>query len=1727
MLSHPESLSVPSFATATAFLSTLGVNAHSGNAGYANSSIVNNSLAYLGINRVRDNLPTLGTASAVTNAMAAAGVKFDFLISSSLPTAGDAALVEHIKAIEAFAANYKGSVIAVEGLNEANIQAFSYKGSSSLAAAGAFQKALYGAVKSNAGLAGIPVINMSLGMESDADAAALGDLGAYSDFANAHAYTATGQQADKVMEASLARAQRTSQGDPVVITETGYTTLASNPDLGVNQSAQAKLTLNAMLLAFENGAQQTYLYELLDSNLAPDGPQKEKNFGLFNADGTPKLAATAIHNLTTILGYVDAGTGTDASKAKYTLGNLPGDGHSMVLTKASGAWDLVVWRDVKAWNDPLDKENVTEAKTVTVDLGGVQKTVYVYDPLGGTKPIAVYTNVSSIQLAVGDRPLVVEVGAAGPVVDLPPVSAPDLTMTAAQFATQIDTLARSSGLKSVTLTDGKVIELASDATKDYVVKNYGALLAKVAGGGVSFKVSETGSNWRQDRLFDGAGKLTSTTDLAFDGGVLKHSRTVTATGDVTDNVYSGGKLSQVVAVSNGRTVTTTYDVATGKIAELVEKSANGDVAVSSYTKGVLSGYTLNRADGSRTIDEFDAAGVRTREVTVDAAGTWTTSIYAGGAVKSHYIQRRDGSGENIAFGITGQPYVTMRQVTDAKGVVTLVERSRADRTLVSTDAVAADGTKTATTYGATGNKLSEVIAAADGKRTTLTYDATTGKLAQSIVQAGGDTVTTTYTGGVVTQLLSVRADGSRDTISYDAQGRKTSDVAVSAGNVWTTQQFDAASGKLTRKFVQNTDGSGENVSYGITGQSYVTMRQVTNAKGVVTLVERSRADGTLVSTDAVAADGTKTATTYGTTGNKLSEVVAGTDGSRTTRTWDATTGKLAQSIVQAGGDTVTTTYTGGVVTQLLSVRADGSRDTISYDAQGRKVSDVEVTAAKTWITQQFDAASGKLTRKFVQNADGSGENVSYGITGQSYVTMRQVTNAKGVVTLVERSRADGSLVSSEAVAGDGTKTTTTYGTTGNKLSEVIAGADGSRTTRNWDAVTGKPTQSIVQAAGDTLTTTYTGGVVTQVLTVRADGSRDTVSYDTQGRKTTEVSVSATKTWTTIQFDVATGNPARSFVQNADGSGDNTTYGITGKSYVTLRQVTDAKGKVVEIFRTHADGTLDYHERNDADGAREISNFDATGLKLNQLNIHADGTRVSMTFTPDTQALAQKQTQTATGDLIDATFVNGVMTAQRTVFADGRKVNEAVVAGTRQIDTFAADGKRISAVTVDSANTWTTLIYDAAGKPSRRYVERTDHSGEVTAYGITGKSYVTETQVIDAAGKVVGVTRLHADGSLDYTETNAPDGSSVLTYYDGAGRKTLNAAIAANGDKFTTRFDAKSGGIVDTIAETATAKVQSVYKAGRVETRVTNDLVKGDRIVETFDAQGRLATKATTDAGGNWETLRYDVASGAVSRRFVEYADGSGQNFSYTGSGASLVTDWQKYDSAKRTVAGGQTRADGTRIAGFTVAADGTKTSEWFDAADRRQSQVTAAADGSKTSLYFDPATQLLVKSVVQSSAGDTITASYRNGVVTDRTTQMANGAKMTESFSANGHDLSGARALSGYQAVLFDNGSGKIAGTLADEVLLADRAATTILTGGLGKDRFVIQRGASATITDFGVGHDLLDLSALTKGGQPTITLSGGNTVLRFGSGETVTLAGVDPSRLVASPQASGVYMLG
>ena len=120
----------------------------------------------------------------------------------------------------------------------------------------------------------------------------------------------------------------------------GSTTVSSTPHRR-DENVQAKSILNTLVDAYKDGVSTTYLYELLDAGPSGTSTQSASNFGLFNSDGTPKLAATAIHNLTTIL--ADNGTGghQPTTQLGYSLTNLPVSGNSMVLGKSNGTDDLV------------------------------------------------------------------------------------------------------------------------------------------------------------------------------------------------------------------------------------------------------------------------------------------------------------------------------------------------------------------------------------------------------------------------------------------------------------------------------------------------------------------------------------------------------------------------------------------------------------------------------------------------------------------------------------------------------------------------------------------------------------------------------------------------------------------------------------------------------------------------------------------------------------------------------------------------------------------------------------------------------------------------------------------------------------------------------------------------------------------------------------------------------------------------------------------------------------------------------------------------------------------------------------------------------------------------------------------------------------------------------------------------------------------------------------------
>lgn len=372
----------------TTFIASLGVNTHvdATTTPYGNVALVARDLAYLGISHIRDH--AWDTDLSAYKVLATGGVKFDLIVDDS-PKAAVAAMVP-----------IAGSIVSFEGANEVDT------GGVKVATAVAQQAALFAAVKGAPALSAIPVLNLSV-----ADPANFAKYaGAASDVVNLHAYAAWGDVPQLVLPGRISAAASPIKAS--IITETGYFTMLNNSidPSGVDESTQAKLTLDTVFDSFSMGIGRTYLYELLDEAADPGNTNSEMHYGLFHADGSPKLVATAIHNLTSILAVTGAGT---TPTLHPVITGLPASGRSMSLTGTDGANFLTLWAEPKIWDTDKQAPIAPPAASVTVDLGAVVGSVSVYDPLLGTVAIATNTNVSRITVTVTDHPLVIRAANAG------------------------------------------------------------------------------------------------------------------------------------------------------------------------------------------------------------------------------------------------------------------------------------------------------------------------------------------------------------------------------------------------------------------------------------------------------------------------------------------------------------------------------------------------------------------------------------------------------------------------------------------------------------------------------------------------------------------------------------------------------------------------------------------------------------------------------------------------------------------------------------------------------------------------------------------------------------------------------------------------------------------------------------------------------------------------------------------------------------------------------------------------------------------------------------------------------------------------------------------------------------------------------------------------------------------------------------------------------------------
>jgi hypothetical protein len=324
-----------------------------------------------------------------------------------------------------------GALLAFEGPNEPNNWGFNYQGQAgggnkTWLPVAQLQKDLYEAVKGDPLLRPYPVWSISEGgAETDnvglqfltipQGANTLMPAGTkYADYANVHNYiyhpNASGLEDNKTWKAadptSACRVDglyveygltwaRHYPGHsetelvtlPRVTTETG-TTVGGD----ITEQIHALNLLTMYLDQFKRGWSYTAVYLLRDRG--DEGGNQQ--FGFFKPDYSPRKAAVYLHNLTTIL--TDKGTKVQKhGKVGYSISGQPETTHDLLLQRSDGTFELLVWN-----------EELKQTRKLSVNLGVTWPLIHVYDPTVGTSPARKLTDVSSIDLALSDHPLVIE-----------------------------------------------------------------------------------------------------------------------------------------------------------------------------------------------------------------------------------------------------------------------------------------------------------------------------------------------------------------------------------------------------------------------------------------------------------------------------------------------------------------------------------------------------------------------------------------------------------------------------------------------------------------------------------------------------------------------------------------------------------------------------------------------------------------------------------------------------------------------------------------------------------------------------------------------------------------------------------------------------------------------------------------------------------------------------------------------------------------------------------------------------------------------------------------------------------------------------------------------------------------------------------------------------------------------------------------------------------------------
>ncbi len=402
--------------SAEAVVESIGVNLHLGydDRVYNEFPRIKAGLQNLGIRHYRDGLENPAFKQHIKdrhNDLGRAGIRGTFL--AGLP----------IDQVLASANLVADSLEAFEGQNEI-LNIYVKWNDAKRDAARQHQKALYQAVKASPRWRDTPIIGPSA-VGHDAYVA-LGDLSAYMDFGNAHAYPLG--PAPAVPESNyfkeLIAANFVAPGKPLLVTETGYQTGDNKEgNQRVSLAASGKYAPRLFLENFNRGIVRSFWYELI--NQGTDEGQ-ESNFGLVNRDFSLKPSGRAVKNLIALLGEARYNEKTRKWESPnpafkpgaldYALSGETANVHSTLLQKSNGKFYLCLWQEVASYNhdNAVEADIAVAPAPVSLNLATPIASAALYSPTQNTNAARLVIAKNRIALTVPDEVVIVELTPAKP-----------------------------------------------------------------------------------------------------------------------------------------------------------------------------------------------------------------------------------------------------------------------------------------------------------------------------------------------------------------------------------------------------------------------------------------------------------------------------------------------------------------------------------------------------------------------------------------------------------------------------------------------------------------------------------------------------------------------------------------------------------------------------------------------------------------------------------------------------------------------------------------------------------------------------------------------------------------------------------------------------------------------------------------------------------------------------------------------------------------------------------------------------------------------------------------------------------------------------------------------------------------------------------------------------------------------------------------------------------------